>query len=103
MRIFGTVSAVYALTASTYGLGAILIGKPRLSTKAFKLSLVLVPLVSWCAAMLGFTIGGMTGLLKYPHDSSPFFYVDWFACLVTFSITTVVVVLTYRFGAKQGS
>ncbi len=98
VKVFGAVSIVYALIASSYGVGALLIGKPRLTSGAFKIGLVLVPVVSWLSAMLGFTLGGTMGWLAYPHDSSPFFFMDWSAFLVTFVLTTAVVVGVYKKG-----
>lgn len=94
-RTFAVISLVYALIASSYGVGALLIGKPRLAPGRFRAGLLLVPLVSWAGAMLGFTLGGVFGLLHYAHDSSPFFFLDWFTLGVTFVTTTVAVILLY--------
>lgn len=94
-RTFAVISIVYALIASSYGVGALLIGKPRLLSGRFRAGLLLVPLVSWLGAMIGFSIGGVLGLLHYAHDSSPFFFLDWFTLGVTFIVTTLTVLLLY--------
>ncbi len=95
VQAFSVVSAVYAILATTYAFGALLIGYPRLAPGRFKLAVVLAPLGSWLGAMIGFSLGGMFGFLSYPHDSSPFFFLDWFTVLVTFFFATVIVVFLY--------
>ena len=95
-KTFAVISLVYALIASSYGVGALLIGKPRLVPGRLRLGLVLVPLTAWLGAMLGFTLGGLLGLLHYAHDSSPFFFLDWFTLGVTFLTTTLTTILLYQ-------
>ena len=102
-ELFATVSLVYALIAATYGLGAVLIVKSRLSSAAFKLALLLVPLSSWLGAMLAFSVGGALGWLRYPHDSSPFFFLDWFSAAVTLLITSATVGALIAFGKRPAS
>lgn len=86
LTTFSLVSISYVVFAGAYACGALVILAPRFVSKR-----------SWWAWMLGclpfcyaitllsFTIGGALGWLTYPHDASPFFYIDWFvvACVLT--------------------
>lgn len=100
-QLFAVVSFVYATIASSYGFGALLILKPRLMPKRFAFGLAALVPVTWLAALLGFTLGGAMGLLKYPHDASPFFFMDWFAASITLVCTSLFVFALYKVGRRD--
>lgn len=76
--VFSMVSLSYVVMIGPIMACALLILKPRFaSTRAWTLSLLATPLVLYVLTMVGFTLADLTGLLSFPHDVSPFFYMDW--------------------------
>lgn len=85
-KVYGLLSLPYMAIAATFTASALAILKPRLRPHVWtRATLAIVPL-SWLLIMLGFTLLGTTGLLTYPHDSSPFFFMDW--SLLAFVLVT---------------
>lgn len=78
IKTYSLVSVAYIVFAGAYAAATLSILKPRFArTRAWVLSILATPLACYLIAMIGFTIGGITGLFSYPHDASPFFYMDW--------------------------
>ena len=87
VKAYSLVSLAYMVFATTYAAAALVILRPRWSMPLWRAALLGTPLVSYLICMAGFTLGGLAGLLRYPHDQSPFFYMDWFQ--VTFVLLGV--------------
>ena len=99
---FSLVSVSYTLIAAAYAWGALVIMRPAFAPSTFRRLLWLCPLVAWGLSMLGFTLGGALGWLAYPHDASPFFFMDWFVALFLLLGQSLFVGLAFsRFGGRQ--
>lgn len=97
VKTFSIVSISYIVIGFPYIALALLILKPRFErTMPWALAMAFGPLFSFIFAMLGFTIGGAAGLLRYPHDVSPFFYIDWFVVVLMLILQTVYIVLIHK-------
>lgn len=101
--VFSLVSLAYAICAGSYALGALMILKPQVPPRRWKWGVLGAMPAGWLAAMVAFTVGGASGLLVYPHDASPFFFMDWFAALFTLITMTLYVVGVWRWGRQQAS
>lgn len=103
IKTYSLVSVAYIVFAGAYAAAALSILKPRFArTRAWALSLLATPLASYLIAMLGFTLGGATGLFIYPHDASPFFYMDWFQVIfVLLGVSGYVALCTKLGGAPK--
>ena len=84
------------MIAAAYAWGALVIMRPTFSARAFKCLLWLAPGVAWCLTMLAFTLGGALGWLNYPHDASPFFFMDWFVAVFLLLGQSAFVVLAVK-------
>lgn len=85
-RLYSLLSLPYMAIATTFTASALAILKPRLRPHIWtRATLAIVP-ASWLLIMLGFTLLGAAGLLTYPHDTSPFFFIDW--ALLAFILVT---------------
>lgn len=101
--VFSLVSVTYVVITATYIAGALVIMKPQFDNKRWGIAIAATPVLSWLFAMLGFTIGGAADLLTYPHDESPFFYMDWFVMVFTLVMSTLYVVGSWRVRRPQAS
>ncbi len=95
--VFSLVSVPYTLIAATYAAGALVILKSQLTRARSRRALALVVPFCWAMTMVGFLIGGLAGWLTYPHDASPFFYIDWFVAVLVLVATSLYVV-SWRLG-----
>ena len=99
--VFSLVSLPYIVIAATYALGALLIMRPQFEHGRHRAALLGLAPFSWVACMLAFTIGGAAGLLAFPHDASPFFFVDWFVVITVLVLQTGYVALAYAWRRPQ--
>lgn len=104
IKTYSLVSVAYIIFAGAYAAAALSILKPRFArTRAWALSILATPLASYLIAMLGFTLGGATGLFIYPHDASPFFYMDWFQVIFVLLGVSGYVALCLKLGGSPSA
>lgn len=105
IKTFSIVSISYVVIGFPYIALALLILKPRFKrTMPWALAMAFGPLISFVSAMLGFTIGGAAGILRYPHDVSPFFYIDWFVVVLMLVLQTIYIALiNKKWGGETAS
>lgn len=78
VKAYSLVSVAYVVIIGVLLATTLAILKPRFKAdRAWRFTLLGAPLAVYLLSMLGFTLGGLTGLLSFPHDASPFFYMDW--------------------------
>ncbi|MEM1347032.1 MAG: hypothetical protein AAGI01_00650 [Myxococcota bacterium] len=53
--------------------------------------------------MAGFTVFGVAGWLTFPHDSSPFFYMDWAVAIFLLLAMTGYLIAAYQWRGQPSS
>ena len=104
--VFSLVSLVYTTITATYTAGALLILRGQMQPSRFKFALLGALPFSWLVCMIAFTIGGMAGILSYPHDTTPFFFLDWFVAIALLLAQVGYVIFALKGGradAEQSS
>lgn len=102
IKTYSLVSVAYIVFAGAYAAATLSILKPRFArTRAWVLSILGTPLACYLIAMTGFTIGGITGLFSYPHDASPFFYMDWLQVIFVLLGVSGYVALCLKLGGAK--
>lgn len=99
LQTFSLVSISYVVIAGAYACGALVILAPRFASKRSWWSWM-AGCLPFCYAITiaSFTLGGALGWLTYPHDASPFFYIDWFVVACVLLATSAYVGLASRQG-----
>ena len=93
---FSLVSLTYALVCSVYAIGALAILRGRMRPRAWRWAVLGAPVAAWCATMALFEVGGLAGVLSFPHDQSPFFFIDWFVALGSLALESLYVVACWK-------
>ncbi len=96
--VFSLVSLVYTTITATYTAGALLILRGQMEPSRFKLALLGAMPFSWLTCMIAFTIGGFAGVLTYPHDTTPFFFMDWFVVIFLLIAQVLYVIASVKLG-----
>ncbi|MEC9399107.1 MAG: hypothetical protein VYE40_02480 [Myxococcota bacterium] len=96
--VFSLVSLVYTTITATYTAGALLILRGQMEPSRFKIALLAALPFSWLTCMLAFTIGGFAGVLTYPHDTTPFFFMDWFVATFLLIAQVLYVIAAVKLG-----
>jgi len=96
LSAFSVLGAPYIVIVATYAITPLLILKPQFDPKRWRYAAFGVVPACYLAVLMGFTLFGMTGLLTFPHDASPFFYLDWAVAIFLLLVMTGYLVAAYQ-------
>ncbi len=101
-RTYSFIAIFYMIVLVPPLLTALLILKPQFATtRAWALSLLGMAPASFLAAMIGFTLGGASGLMSFPYDASPFFFFDLSAALIAALALVGYAVACVKLGGRR--
>jgi hypothetical protein len=102
LKTYSVIAIPYMAILSTYGAAPLLILRPRFdSARAWALALAATPLANYTGLIAAFTLTGALGWTSYPHNTTPYYYIDWAVMLIALLLQSAYLgFVIRRFGSR---
>lgn len=103
LQTYTVIAIPYLAILSTYAAAVLVILRPRFeSGRVWAAALCATPLVNYAGVLAAFTLTSALGMTNYPHDTTPYYYIDWGVMGLALAIQTLYVgAILWRFARQS--
>jgi hypothetical protein len=100
LKTYSVIAIPYMAILTTYAVAPLVILRPRFeSGRAWAASLIATPLVNYVGILAAFTLISALGATRYPHDTTPYYYIDWSVMIIAVLLQSAYIAFVLkRFG-----